>query len=85
MEGELDGKWPNHRMDSLDGVRSTPWEQPSPTMAWNYPSFAYGGEIPQNRHSENRHSFNPQGFVFTLAGSQEKEEGFADGPGPDAR
>ena len=85
MEGDLDGKWPNHQVDSLGGVRSTPWEEPSPTMAWNYPSSAYGGEMPQNPHPGHWSPFNPQGFVFTLAGSREGVEGFADGPGPDAR
>ncbi|KAL7552581.1 hypothetical protein ACHAWF_015815 [Thalassiosira exigua] len=86
MEGEtLDGIWPNHRVDSLRGVNSTPWELPSPTMAWNYPAYADGNEIPTNPNAGTPHSFNPQGFVFTLAGSQDGEEGFVDGLGSNAR
>ena len=86
MEGELDGKWPNHRVDSSHGVNSTRWELPSPTMAWNYPRFAEGDETPMNPISASKnYSFNPQGFVYTLAGSQNGEEGFVDGLGSDAR
>lgn len=85
---EPDGTWPNHRRDSADGVRSTPWEAPMPTMAWNYPRHAgVGDAIPRNPNSETggRYEFNPQGFVFTMAGSEEGEEGFSDGVGSDAR
>ena len=86
MEGEaLDGNWPNHRVDGLNGVNSTPWELPSPTMAWNYPTHADGSEVPTNPKAGAPHSFNPQGFVFTLAGSPDGDEGFVDGLGSDAR
>lgn len=86
MEGEeLDGNWPNHRVDSLHGVNSTPWEIPSPTMAVNYPTCSDGDEIPTNPNAGEKYSFNPQGFVFTMAGSRNGEEGFSDGVGTDAR
>ncbi|KAL9185156.1 hypothetical protein ACHAXT_002933 [Thalassiosira profunda] len=84
-EEELDGTWPNHRIDSRQGVNSTPWEQPSPTMAWNYPRFGDGDEVPTNPIEGKNFSYNPQGFVFTLAGSLEGEEGFVDGTGSGAR
>ena len=88
MEGEeLDGTWPNHRLDSFDGVNSTPWELKTPTMAWNYPRFSAGDETPVNPNSVagKHYSFNPQGFVFTMAGSLDREEGYLDGTGSDAR
>jgi len=86
MEGKLpDGQWPNHRVDSLQGVNSTPWELPSPTMAWNYPRYPDSTNIPMNPNAGEKYSFNPQGFVFTMAGSQNGEEGFLDGTGSDAR
>ena len=87
MEGgdELDGKWPNHRVDGLIGVKSTPWEVQSPTMAWEYPRFSEGDEVPMNPYAGKNYSFNPQGFVFTLAGSSSEEEGYIDGQGSDAR
>lgn len=85
MNGEdLNGNWPNHRVDSLRGVNSTPWIMRSPTMGWIYPSFSEGNEIPRNPVTD-RYSFNPQGFVFTLAGSPNGEGGFSDGQGSDAR
>ena len=88
MEGEAaDGLWPNHRLDSLEGVNSTPWMERTPTMAWEYPKFdVRDGGKPVNpiARGEN-YSFNPQGFVFTLAGSQSGEEGFRDGLGSEAR
>ena len=81
----LDGKWPNHRVDSIEGVNSTPWELPSPTMGWNYPRHSDGANIPMNPNAGETYSFNPQGFVFTMAGSENGEEGFLDGIGTDAR
>ena len=83
-EHDVDGIWPNHRLDSLQGVNSTPWELPMPTMAWNYPRFD-GDELPTNPNAGGKYSFNPQGFVFTMAGSLDGEEGFVDGVGNDAR
>ena len=82
---ELDGYWPNHRVDSLRGVNSTPWELPSPTMAWNSPKFSTGHDVPINPNAGKQYAFNPQGFVFTMAGSQYGEEGFLDGIGSDTR
>lgn len=80
MEGVADGVWPNHRLDSLQGVNSTPWVEQTPTIAWEYPRFGPGNEVPKNpiARKEN-YSFNPQGFVFTLAGSDRGEKGFLDG------
>lgn len=86
MKGDkLDGVWPNHRVNSLKGVNSTPWESPLPTIAWNYPSYSDGNNIPANPHIGGQYSFNPQGFVFTMAGSIDGQEGFLDGLGSDAR
>jgi len=86
MEGEPDGKWPNHRLDSLKGVNSTPWEEPSPTVSWEYPKSLDGDEVPKNPNARGQnYSSNPQGFVFTLAGSKDGEEGFRDGLGSEAR
>ena len=85
MGGGLDGRWPNHRTDSLQGVNSTPWELPTPTMAWEYPRFADGDENPMNPSVREKYGFNPQGFVFTLAGSENGIEGYVDGNGSDAR
>ena len=91
MEGEeLDGVWPNHRVDSHRGVNSTPWEMPLSTMAWNYPRFSEGNDTPMNPNANDfgsgrKYSFNPQGFVFTIAGSLNGDEGFVDGVGSDAR
>jgi hypothetical protein len=82
---ELDGYWPNHRVDSLRGVNSTPWELPSPTMAWNSHKFSTGNDVPINPNAGKQYAFNPQGFVFTMAGSQYGEEGFLDGIGSDTR
>lgn len=82
---DLNGNWPNHRVDSLRGVNSTPWVMQSPTMGWNYPTFSEGNEVPMNPAGRERYSFNPQGFVFTMAGSPNGEEGFSDGQGSDAR
>lgn len=85
MGGDADGIWPNHRLDSLDGVNSTPWVEKTPTIAWEYPKFGEGNDVPKNPISGQRYSFNPQGFVFTLAGSTSGEEGFVDGIESQAR
>eukprot|EP00804_Cyclotella_cryptica_P001991 CCRYP_007413-RA/>CCRYP_007413-RA protein AED:0.05 eAED:0.03 QI:0/0/0/1/1/1/4/0/2016 len=85
MEGDADGKWPNHRVDSLQGVNSTPWEEPSPKIAWEYPKFGATSEVPKNPIPREDYALNPQGFVFTLAGSNNGEEGFVDGLESDAR
>lgn len=87
MIGEdRDEIWPNHKVDNLIGASSTPWELPLPTMAWNYPKYLTGNDIPINPNSNKgkRYSFNPQGFVFTMAGSR-NAAGFVDGGGSDAR
>jgi len=89
MESELDDSstWPNHRLGSIHGVNSTPWELPLPTMAWNYPKYLGSEELPINPNSDvgEKYSFNPQGFVFTMAGSLDGEEGFIDGLSTNAR
>ena len=90
MEGELDDSstWPNHRLgSSVHGVNSTPWELPLPTMAWNYPKYFGSDELPINPNTNvgEKNSFNPQGFVFTMAGSLDGDEGFVDGLSSTAR
>ena len=85
MEGDPDGRWPNHHLDSFHGVNSTPWMEPEPTIAWEYPKFGEGNAVPRNPVGRENYSFNPQGFVFTLAGSDAGEEGFVDGVKADAR
>jgi sugar lactone lactonase YvrE len=77
-DGEPDGIWPNHQFDSFRGVNSTPWEEPSPTTTWEYPRTSLDADTPQNP------LFNPQGYVFTLAGSKTGQEGFVDGVGSEA-
>lgn len=85
MEGDADGVWPNHRLDSLEGVNSTPWMLKTPTIAWEYPKSA-GNEVPENPFvTKENYRFNPQGFVFTMAGSESGEAGFVDGVGLEAR
>jgi hypothetical protein len=83
--GEDDGRWPNHRLDSLDGVNSTPWLEKTPVISWEYPRFV-GDETPKNpMGGREKYDYNPQGFVFTLAGSENGEDGFVDGTGSEAR
>ena len=85
MEGDADGVWPNHRLDSLEGVNSTPWLKKTPTIAWEYPKSAEN-EVPENPFARGEsYTFNPQGFVFTMAGSEIGEAGFVDGVGSEAR
>ena len=76
-----DGFW-NH---CLDGVNSTPWLEKMPIIAWEYPIFD-GDGVPQNPVVTGKtYGYNPQGFVFTLAGSENGEDGFVDGTGSKAR
>ena len=86
MEGDADGVWPNHRLDSLHGVNSTPWTERTPTITWEYPKSDVTDGIPVNPIAKGEnYTLNSQGFVFTSAGSQKGEEGFSDGVGSDAR
>eukprot|EP00985_Skeletonema_marinoi_P018530 scaffold10386_cov70-Skeletonema_marinoi.AAC.1 len=63
----------------MEELNSTPWEPGSyPTTAWGYPRSIESDTLPTPL-------FNPQGYVFTLAGSKSGEEGFVDGEGSDAR
>eukprot|EP00986_Skeletonema_menzelii_P003076 scaffold902_cov146-Skeletonema_menzelii.AAC.1 len=64
---------------TTDELKSTPWESGSyPTTTWEYPRLKEGD-------TPRAPSFNPQGYIFTLAGSINGEEGFVDGEGLDAR
>ena len=76
--------WPNHYQDNAGGVNATPWTRPLPTATWAYPKSG-PGELPGNPLLQGEFSMLPQGFSFTLAGSLDGEEGFADGMGIDAR
>ena len=85
MEDEPGGIWPNDRISSMKGINSTPWETTTPTVTFEYPNFLDDDGIPRNPISGKKYSFNPQGFVFTLAGSTNGEEGFSDGVESEAR
>ena len=63
----------------MEELISTPWEEgSSPTITWEYPRSIEDDDT-------RGPSFNPQGYVFTLAGSKTGKEGFVDGIGSIAR
>lgn len=63
-------------------LNATPWMTPEPSVTWSYPKEDEGkGGTDANNHP----AFLPQGYTFTLAGSNNREYGFKDGLGHEAR
>jgi len=63
----------------IEDATQTPWEDASsPITYWEYPRSLEDDIL-------RSPSFNPQGYVYTLAGSMSGQEGFVDGEGSDAR
>ena len=85
VAGEGTGRWPNARVDYLDGVSMTPWTRPAPTQTWSYPKQRENETIGNPRNNESLRSMS-QGLTFTLAGDiKGGEAGFRDGVGYYAR
>jgi len=70
--------------EDYDGAKTVPWMDPVPTDVWSYPK-SLNGELPRNPSTNPPYSYNPQGFVFTMAGSTDGASGFVNGPPSDAR
>jgi len=94
FDGNIGAIWPNNvrQLDITDSrkltnrVNATPWILPAPTATWEYPKkLGPADEVPHNPLIFGPIPLLPQGFTFTLAGSQNGEAGFKDGVGLDAR
>ena len=66
------------------GAKTIPWLDPNPTDVWAYPK-SLASEGPRNPRTNPELSYNPQGYVYTHAGSTSGAKGFVDGPSYDAR
>ena len=66
------------------GAKTTPWMDPNPTDVWGYPK-TLGSEGPRNPRTNPQLAYNPQGYVYTHAGSTGGIKGFVDGASADAR
>jgi hypothetical protein len=78
------GVWPNLELSEiLGGLNSTPWLLSQPTALWSYPKSDYNDTVFTSTIGKIT-GILPQGFTFTLAGS-DGEEGFVDGFGSQAR
>jgi len=66
------------------GANTVPWLASKPTDVWAYPKHATG-EGPRNPNTNPALTYNPQGYVYTHAGSTSGDSGFTDGPASSAR
>lgn len=66
------------------GAKTVPWLMANPTDVWNYPKSA-AGEGPRNPNTNAALSYNPQGYVYTHAGSTDGTSGDTDGVASAAR
>ncbi|GMI09425.1 hypothetical protein TrVE_jg8809 [Triparma verrucosa] len=70
--------------EDYSGAVTVPWLDPKPTDVWEYQK-SWPTEGPRNPNTNPTLTYNPQGYVYTHAGSASGVSGFVDGSSSIAR